>query len=105
VKLTQDGFRVKEVLRMELAICRGLSFNLFGEEPMAFIDRFILAAQKENDHKFRELCMFFLDVIVSFLIQLDLYYFKGRYIIKLSFYDNIYSWNVLFKWDLLSITF
>ena len=65
VSLTDHAYRRRDVLRTERVICRQMNFNFYGEEVATFLDRFIAAAFKEGDRKFRVLCMFLLDCVVS----------------------------------------
>ena len=47
--LTQDSFSPQDVRSMELRILRLVDFQVYGTEPMTFIHRFLMAADRTND--------------------------------------------------------
>jgi hypothetical protein len=64
-RLTDNSYTAKEIVNMERVILETLNFEMYGSEPMIFINRYIRAAQKQDDIFFYEMCIFFLDCLIT----------------------------------------
>jgi len=63
-RLTQNSCSASSIRRMELKIMGALQFRSYSLDPMLFLNRFIVAAQREDDPMFKEACQFFLDSLI-----------------------------------------
>ena len=64
-RLTMNSYTEDQILAMELHIMTSLKYQIYGVDPMIFINRLIRAAFREGDVMFYEACIFFLDCITT----------------------------------------
>ena len=60
-KLTANSCTPTQIKNMEMKVLQGLGFSTYSLDPVIYINRFIVAAQREEDILFREACLLCLD--------------------------------------------
>lgn len=68
-RLTQNSCSTSRIRKMELKVVGALQFRSYSLDPMLFLNRFIVAAQREEDPMFKEACHFFLDSLIPVQAQ------------------------------------
>jgi len=63
-RLTQNSCSAAKIRKMELQMVAALEFRSYSLDPMLLLNRFIVAAQREDDDAFKEACQFFLDSLI-----------------------------------------
>jgi len=64
-RLTEGSCSKDTIKKMEMKMLQALSFQTYSLDPMLFLNRFIVAAQRENEPIFKEACQFFLDSFIA----------------------------------------
>ena len=64
LSLTDYSYTLEEFYKMEMRLLKLNNGWVYGAEPMIFLNRFIRAAFKEDDQKFRHTCMLFVDILI-----------------------------------------
>ena len=65
-KLTANSCTPTQIKNMEMKVLQGLGFSTYSLDPVIYINRFIVAAQREEDLLFREACLLCLDCTIPF---------------------------------------
>jgi len=65
-KLTAKSCTPKQITNMEMEVLQVLGFASYSLDPVNYINRFIVAAQREEDILFREACLLCLDCTIPF---------------------------------------
>jgi len=65
-KLTANSCTPTQIKNMEMKVLQGLGFSTYSLDPVIYINRFIVAAQREEDILFREACLLCLDCTIPF---------------------------------------
>lgn len=61
IKLTDNAYIENEVIEMEMILLELHDFQIYGAEPMIFVNRFLQAAEKLTDNDFKEIVICLLD--------------------------------------------
>ena len=65
-KLTAKSCTPMQITNMEMEVLQVLGFSTYSLDPVNYINRFIVAAQREEDILFREACLLCLDCTIPF---------------------------------------